>query len=115
MNILWDMETGDPDDFVTLLLLLGHPRVNLLGVTITPGTPDQVGVVRAALGWFGRTIPVGVFNLDHTPPSGNNPGEGRQWSPWGVRLVVALQSLWRDAPVARCGARPRAAACALRT
>lgn len=39
IDIVWDMETGDPDDFITLLLLLGHPRVNLLGVTITPGTP----------------------------------------------------------------------------
>ena len=65
MDVVWDMETSDPDDFVTLLLLLGHPRVNLVGVTVTPGTPDQVGVVRQALEWFGRAIPVGAFNLAH--------------------------------------------------
>jgi pyrimidine-specific ribonucleoside hydrolase len=65
LDVVWDMETGDPDDFLTLLLLLGHPRVNLRGVTITPGTPDQVGVVRAALAWFERAIPVGVFNIEH--------------------------------------------------
>ena len=65
LDVVWDMETGDPDDFITLLFLLGHPRVNLKAVTVTPGTPDQVGVVRKALGWFGRDIPVGAYNLDH--------------------------------------------------
>lgn len=69
LDVIWDMETGDPDDFVTLLLLLGHPRVRLLGVTITPGTPDQVGVVRRALEWFDRKLPVGAFNLEHRPPT----------------------------------------------
>jgi inosine-uridine nucleoside N-ribohydrolase len=64
-DIVWDMETGDPDDFLTLLLLLGHPRVNLLAVTVTPGTPDQVGLVRRALSWFDRGIPVGANNIDH--------------------------------------------------
>jgi inosine-uridine nucleoside N-ribohydrolase len=77
LDVVWDMETGDPDDFVTLLLLLGHPRVNLLGVTITPGTPDQVGVVRQALAWFGRDIPVGAFDLDHRTRSEKAPGIGR--------------------------------------
>lgn len=68
IDLVWDMETGDPDDFLTLLLLLGHPAVRLRAVTVTPGTPDQVGVVRAALGWFGRTdLPVGAYNLDHQP------------------------------------------------
>ncbi|MEO8703872.1 MAG: nucleoside hydrolase [Kofleriaceae bacterium] len=65
LDVAWDMETGDPDDFLTLLLLLGHPRVNLKCVTITPGTPDQVGVVRHALALFERDIPVGVFDLEH--------------------------------------------------
>jgi pyrimidine-specific ribonucleoside hydrolase len=59
------METSDPDDFITLLLLLGHPEVRLKAVTITPGTPDQVGLVRAALDWFGVDLPVGAYNLDH--------------------------------------------------
>jgi pyrimidine-specific ribonucleoside hydrolase len=80
IDLVWDMETGDPDDFVTLLLLLGHPGVNLKAVTITPGTPDQVGLVRRALGWFGRSIPVGAYDLDHRTPSaerGEGPGRGR--------------------------------------
>ena len=45
INVVWDMETSDPDDFLTLLLLIGHPRVNLKAVTVTPGTPDQIGLV----------------------------------------------------------------------
>lgn len=61
------METGDPDDFLTLLLLAGHPRVELRAVTVTPGTPAQVGLVRAALSWFELDIPVGAYNLDHDP------------------------------------------------
>ncbi|MGB1014597.1 MAG: nucleoside hydrolase [Nannocystaceae bacterium] len=63
--VVWDMETGDPDDFLTLLLLAQHPRVDLRAVTITPGTPDQVGLVREALSWLRCEIPVGVHNLDH--------------------------------------------------
>ncbi len=78
MDVIWDMETGDPDDFVTLLLLLGHPRVNLIGVTVTPGTPDQVGVVRRALEWFGRAIPVGAFNLAHTVKDAGQGRHGRR-------------------------------------
>ena len=62
---VWDMETSDPDDFMTLLLLLGHPRVDLRAVTITPGTPEQVGLVRWALRALGRDIPVGARDLDH--------------------------------------------------
>lgn len=65
LEVIWDMETGDPDDFFTLLLLLGHPLVHLKAVTITPGTPEQVGLVRKALSWFDRDIPIGAFNLQH--------------------------------------------------
>jgi hypothetical protein len=64
LDVVWDMETGDPDDFLTLLLLLGHPRVNLKAVTIAPGTRVQVGLVRRALSWFDRDIPVGAYDID---------------------------------------------------
>src|SRR5689334_25399268 len=57
-----DMDTGDPDEFLTLLLLLDHPRVELLAVTITPGTADQGGLVRAALGR--EDVVVGARDLD---------------------------------------------------
>ena len=62
MKVIWDMETGDPDDFLTLLLLLGHPQVDLKAVTITPGSPEQVGLVRQALSWFDQDIPVGAYS-----------------------------------------------------
>jgi inosine-uridine nucleoside N-ribohydrolase len=69
MRVVWDMETGDPDDFLTLLFLLGHPGVELAGVTLTPGTPDQIGVVRHALGLFERDIPVGAFDIARSATS----------------------------------------------
>jgi pyrimidine-specific ribonucleoside hydrolase len=66
IDIVWDMETGDPDDFFTLLLLIGHPQVNLKGVTVTPGAPDQIGLVRHVLcKWFDLNIPVGAYNIEH--------------------------------------------------
>src|SRR5690349_7228367 len=66
LDVIWDMETSDPDDFLTLLLLLGHPRVRLKAVTVTPGTPSQIGLVRHAVNkWFGLDIPIGAYNLEH--------------------------------------------------
>jgi pyrimidine-specific ribonucleoside hydrolase len=65
LPVVLDMETSDPDDFLTLLLLAGHPKVELKAVTITPGSAAQVGVVQAGLSWLGKDIPVGAFNLEH--------------------------------------------------
>lgn len=63
--MVWLMETGDPDDFLTLLLLLDHPAVDLRAVVITPGRADQVGLVRRALAWFGREdLPLGASDVD---------------------------------------------------
>lgn len=59
------METQDPDDFLTLLLLLGHPHIDLRAVTVTPGSQAQIGVVRYALSCFGVDIPVGAYNIHH--------------------------------------------------
>jgi pyrimidine-specific ribonucleoside hydrolase len=65
-DIVFDMETGDPDDFMTLLLLLGHPRSNLKAVTVTPGTREQVGLVRWACQQLNpyKHVPVGAFDPD---------------------------------------------------
>jgi pyrimidine-specific ribonucleoside hydrolase len=74
IDVLWDMETNDPDDFLTLLFLLGHPRIALRAVTIMPGTPQQVGLVRRAVNeWFGRDIPIGAYRLGQ---------ESNAVSPW---------------------------------
>ncbi len=82
LRLAWDMETGDPDDFLTLLLLLDHPGVDLVAVTITPGTPAQVGLVRRALEWFGRAdLPVGAHDLDHAKPCVSSWHE-ETFGPW---------------------------------
>lgn len=57
-----DMETSDPDDFITLLFLLGHPEVDLRAVTISPGSAEQASIVTQTLQWFERRdVAVGVF------------------------------------------------------
>ena len=67
-----DMETSDPDDYLTLLLLLGHPQVDLRAVTVTPGTRDQVGLVRSTLRMFERSdVTVGAFDIDHPKDCGS--------------------------------------------
>src|SRR4051812_29846608 len=55
----------DPDDFLTLILLCGHPRVQLKAVTVTPGSTAQIGLVRWLLKKFQLNIPVGAFNIEH--------------------------------------------------
>jgi hypothetical protein len=101
MDVVFDMETGDPDDFLTLVLLLGHPRVNLVGVTVTPGTPDQIGVVRRALDWFGRSIPVGSFNLAHRVSTPGNDRHGRRGacvSSWHYAAFGDIPPSWDALP-----------------
>jgi pyrimidine-specific ribonucleoside hydrolase len=79
LDVVWDMETGDPDDFLTLLLLAGHPEVNLRAVTVTPGSPAQIGVVRHGLALLGRTdVRIGAFNLAHPKAC---------VSPWHYRVL----------------------------
>lgn len=58
--IHWDMETADPDDVMTLAILATHPRANLLGVTVTPGGPDQVALIRYVLDKLGSKALVGA-------------------------------------------------------
>ncbi len=68
LDVVWDMETNDPDDFLTLLLLLGHPQVKLRAITITPGSTHQVGLVKKALSWFDAEIPIGAYNIRKEQP-----------------------------------------------
>lgn len=67
INILLNMETADPDDALTLCLLASHPKVNLVGITITPGSHQQVAIVKDILFLLGKEkdIPVGVRSPDH--------------------------------------------------
>ena len=52
---VFDMETGDPDDVLTLLFIASHPDVELRAVTITPGSQEQVALVRWILQQLGST------------------------------------------------------------
>jgi len=66
IDILFDMETADPDDFLTLCFLLGHPKVNLHAITVTPGGKKQVGLVKTVLNRMNIDIPVGARTPDYT-------------------------------------------------
>ncbi len=66
LNIAWDMETADPDDVFTLCLLAHHPKVNLVSVTVTPGSRHQIGLVKHVLKLLNKDIPVGSKNVDHS-------------------------------------------------
>ena len=62
-RIVFEMETSDPDDFMTLLWLADHPRVELAGVVVTPGSRDQCQLVRWGLDLCGRQdVPVGALH-----------------------------------------------------
>lgn len=65
MKIVYDMETSDPDDAVTLCFLCWHPCVELVGVTVTPGTKGQIGVVKELLRRCKKSVPVGSRKPDH--------------------------------------------------
>ena len=63
MRVIFEMETSDPDDFMTLLWLADHPKVDLLAVLVTPGSADQCQLVRWGLDHCGRhDTPVAGFH-----------------------------------------------------
>lgn len=64
MNVLFDMETGDPDDLITLLLLLNNPTVALRGITCYQGSAIQIGLINHVLRLANKegVIPVGGWN-----------------------------------------------------
>lgn len=66
LNIAFDMETSDPDDLVTLCLLTSCQDAVLRSVTVTPGTHEQIGIVRRVLELTDRKdVPVGSRKPDH--------------------------------------------------
>lgn len=63
-NVIFDMETSDPDDFLTLCWLANNPSVHLVGVTVTPGTQEQIGFIRSIFYSCNiPSLPVGAFDL----------------------------------------------------
>lgn len=62
-RIVFEMETSDPDDFMTLMWLADHPEVELAGVVVTPGSRDQCQLVRWGLDRCGRAdVPIGALH-----------------------------------------------------
>ncbi len=59
------METADPDDVLTLCMISNHPKVNLVAVTVTPGSRHQIGLVTHVLSKLEKKIPVGSKNKEH--------------------------------------------------
>lgn len=60
MKVHFDLETGDPDDVMTLALLCTHPKVDLVGITVFPGDPEQVWLVKRLLEKLGKDVKVGA-------------------------------------------------------
>lgn len=63
IKVLYDMETNDPDDYFNLSFLCSHPDVDLKAVTIIPGSPEQVAIVKHVLNHTGKLdVKIGVPN-----------------------------------------------------
>lgn len=60
--VIFEMETSDPDDFLTLCWLADHPDVDLVAVLVTPGGEDQCRIVRWALDQCKNTAPIGTVH-----------------------------------------------------
>ncbi len=68
--IHFDMETADPDDVMTLALLATHPRLVLVGVTLTPGGLEQFSLVKHVLKLMGcENVLVGSADPARTKPA----------------------------------------------
>lgn len=78
-EVLFDMETGDPDDLITLLMLLSNPDVDLKAVTCWQGSAIQIGLIKHVLELAGleSTVLVG----------GENKQEPQELSPYYTRVV----------------------------
>jgi inosine-uridine nucleoside N-ribohydrolase len=69
INVVFNMETADPDDVMTLCFLATYPGLALRGVTISPGTNEQVGLVRHVLNLLEvNGVPIGVRKRGHNKP-----------------------------------------------
>lgn len=82
MNVLFDMETGDPDDLITLLMLLNNPDVNLCGITCYQGSPIQIGLIDHVLK---------LAKQEHIPVGGWNEVEPSSLSPYYTAVIGEWQ------------------------
>ena len=92
-NIAFNMETGDPDDALTLCLLATHPKVNLVAVVINPGTDEQVGLVKLILSRLSEQNP----NLQKVPVGSRKPGHDKQCvSPFHQNWLGKIEKIAPD-------------------
>jgi inosine-uridine nucleoside N-ribohydrolase len=96
IKIVFDMETGDPDDVLTLMMLCDHPRADLRAVTITPGSVQQLDVVNHVLGLMGRRgdVEVGAFNIDHPKSCVSS----WHYKTFGTAEEIEGEIIWDDVP-----------------
>ncbi|MHA1371320.1 MAG: hypothetical protein ACTSRA_16580 [Promethearchaeota archaeon] len=74
IDVIYDMDTGDPDDSIALLILLSHKKVKVRAVTLYPGSKDQIGFVKHILNQVDKPeIPVGSYDINNTK---SNVSEG---------------------------------------
>lgn len=87
-KLIVDVETADPDDSLMLMLAATHPSLELVAVNVTPGTPEQVAVVRAILADLcgaSDAVPIGAFDVTHTTPHGGSCVSG-----WHLKALAHL-------------------------
>lgn len=68
-KVVFDMETGDPDDVFALCFITSHPGLNLVGVTVTPGSNEQIGIVKHILK---------LTDHSHVPVGSRTPGHPKE-------------------------------------
>lgn len=69
MEIIFDMETGDPDDLITLLMLVNNPNIDLKAVTCYQGSHVQIGLIYHVLSLAGLETIVPIGGLNSEEPS----------------------------------------------
>ena len=63
-KIFMDIETGDPDDILTLIYCLGIDEFEIVGITIFPGSARQIQLVKFILNRFNLDIPIGLYDYE---------------------------------------------------
>lgn len=80
-NVIFDMETGDPDDLITLLMLLNQPDVNLKAITCYEGSSIQIGLIEHVVSLSGKSIPIAGWNSEDKELSPYYYEVVGQWKP----------------------------------
>jgi len=105
IKIVYDMETNDPDDPMTLALLATHPKVELIGVTVVPGSQEQMKFVRGVLDQLGREdVTIGSGDPDRDEGGINIKSYQRLFGGWSDEIPTVwpakalLEDLFRNNP-----------------